>query len=112
MGVFHRDSSSIRSPSGIEKPMRFASLRPFVTFNATLAIVAVSSTCQAHFLWIKSVEIDGKGQGLLFFGESPADETYHFPEKLAKTRLWSRSAEGKRTEVTTKSIETDDRVGH
>ena len=56
--------------------------------------------------------VDGKPQGLLFFGESPAEETYHFPEKLAKTKLWSRAADGKRTEVATKSIETDDRVGH
>ena len=48
----------------------------------------------------------------MFFGESPAEETYHFPDKLAKTKLWSRAADGKRTEVATKSIETDDRIGH
>ncbi len=82
--------------------------------SATIAILAfamAATTCQAHFLWIKTVEVDGKPQGLLFFGESPAEETYHFPDKLAKVKLWSRAADGKRSEVTTKSIETDDRVG-
>jgi N-acetylneuraminic acid mutarotase len=57
------------------------------------------------------VTVDGKPQGLLFFGESPADETYHFPEKLAKVKLWSRSADGKQAEVATKGIDTEERVG-
>ena len=71
-----------------------------------------AATSQAHFLWVKAVTVDGKPQGLLYFGESPAEETYHFPDKLAKTKLWSRAADGKRTEIATKSIETDDRIGH
>jgi hypothetical protein len=77
-----------------------------------VAIAALALPCHAHFLWVKEVDVDGKPQGLLFFGESPAEETYHFPDKLAKTKLWSRSADGNRTEIETKSIETDDRVGH
>lgn len=77
-----------------------------------LAIASVATTSHAHFLWVKTVTVDGKPQGLLYFGESPAEETYHFPDKLAKTKLWSRAADGKRTEVETKSIETDDRIGH
>jgi hypothetical protein len=78
----------------------------------SVAIAALALPCHAHFLWVKEVDVDGKPQGLLFFGESPAEETYHFPDKLAKTKLWSRSADGKRTEIETKSVETDDRVGH
>ena len=92
--------------------MFFESLRRTTTIIGTFAAVAIATTCQAHFLWVKTVEVDGKPQGLLFFGENPAEETYHFPDKLAKTKLWSRAADGKRTEVATKSIETDDRIGH
>jgi hypothetical protein len=73
--------------------------------------VTLAAPCQAHFLWIKSVDVDGKPQGLVFFNEGPADEAYHFPEKLAKVKLWSRAAKGQPTEVATKGIETDDRVG-
>jgi N-acetylneuraminic acid mutarotase/uncharacterized GH25 family protein len=87
------------------------SFRRPATLIGTLAIAAAATTCHAHFLWVKTVTIDGKPQGLLYFGESPAEETYHFPDKLAKTKLWSRAADGKRTEVVTKSIETDDRIG-
>jgi N-acetylneuraminic acid mutarotase len=55
--------------------------------------------------------MDGKPQGLLFFGESPADESYHFPDKLAKTKLLSRAADGKLIEVATSKVDTEDRVG-
>ncbi|HEX4414903.1 MAG TPA: hypothetical protein VH107_14810 [Lacipirellulaceae bacterium] len=73
--------------------------------------LGLPSVCEAHFLWIKSVTVDGEPNALLFFGESPADETYHFPDKLAKTKLWSRAADGKQTEVETKKVDTEDRVG-
>ena len=92
--------------------MHFISFRPLSVAVCGLAIAAAASTSYGHFLWVKTVTVDGKTHGLLYFGESPADETYHFPDKLAETKLWSRAADGKRTEVVTKSIETDDRVGH
>jgi uncharacterized GH25 family protein/N-acetylneuraminic acid mutarotase len=92
--------------------MQSISLRRLAIAVCGLAITSVAATSQAHFLWVKTVMVDGKPQGLLYFGESPAEETYHFPDKLAKTKLWSRAADGKRTEVATKTIETDDRIGH
>src|SRR6476646_3759751 len=92
------------------EPPRF--FRRLAAIVSAAAITTIATTCQAHFLWVKTVLVDGKPQGLLYFGESPAQETYHFPEKLGKTKLWSRAADGKRTEVATKSIETDDRIGH
>src|SRR5215212_268567 len=90
----------------------FRYLRLLASLFSCIAFVAIGSPCHGHFLWVKTVTVDGKPQALLYFGESPAVETYHFPDKLAKTKLWSRAADGKRTEVATKSIETDDRVGH
>jgi len=77
----------------------------------SLAVAAAALQCEAHFLWIKTVAVDGQHRVLLFFGESPTDEAYHFPDKLAKTKLWSRTADGKQTEIATKKIDTDDRVG-
>src|SRR5690242_7527252 len=70
-----------------------------------------SETSKAHFLWIKTVQVDGKQQGLLFFNESQFDESYHFPDKLAKTKLWSRAADSKLVEVATSSIDNENRVG-
>jgi N-acetylneuraminic acid mutarotase len=80
-----------------------------VVFGAAVALMV--ARCEAHFLWIKSVDVDGTPQGLVFFNESPADETYHFPEKLAKIELWSRGGDGKLTEVATAAVDTDERVG-
>ncbi|HEX3602360.1 MAG TPA: kelch repeat-containing protein [Lacipirellulaceae bacterium] len=57
------------------------------------------------------MRVDDKPQALLFFNESPADESYHFPDRLAKTKLWSRAVDGKETQIATKSIDTEDRVG-
>ena len=77
----------------------------------SLVLVVMAIPCEAHFLWIKSFTDDGQPQALLLFGDSPADEAYHFPEKLAKTKLWSRAADGKQSEVAIKVIDTEDRVG-
>jgi hypothetical protein len=71
----------------------------------------ISIPCDAHFLWLKTVTVDGKPQGLVFFNESPGDETYHFPEKMAKIKLQARSADGKLAEISTTTVDTDERVG-
>src|SRR3954465_7735403 len=92
--------------------MRFQVYRRL--FATALAVVAVTfaTTCQAHFLWIKTVKLDGEPQALFFFGEGPAGESYHFPDKLAQTKVWSRRADGKRTQIETKKVDTEDRVGY
>jgi hypothetical protein len=90
--------------------MRFVCL-PVRFLLACAAALILAVQCDAHFLWLKSVEVDGKPQGLVFFNESPADETYHFPEKLAKIKLWSRGNDGKLAEVATTAVDTDERVG-
>jgi hypothetical protein len=72
---------------------------------------ALVCPCHAHFLWVKEITQDGQQKAYLFFGESPMDEAYHIPEKLAKTKLWSRSADGKRHELALKNSEGDDRIG-
>ena len=92
--------------------MSFVNCRRIFATAFAIAGMTVATTCQAHFLWIKTVTVDGKPQALLFFGESPTDESYHFPDKLAKTKLWSRAADGKQAEIETTKIDTEDRVGY
>src|SRR3954471_10855099 len=97
-------TSSKSSASNRREPsMYLESFRRFASIVCWIALAAISVPCHAHFLWVKTVTVDGKPQALLYFGESPAVEDYHFPDKLAKTKLWNRAADGKRTEVATKS---------
>src|SRR3954451_10559345 len=91
--------------------MRLGVIRRLAMAICGFVVAAAATTSNAHFLWVKTVIVDRKPQALLYFGESPADETYHFPDKLTKTKLWSRATDGTRSEVTTKSIEADNRVG-
>src|SRR5262245_16987720 len=91
--------------------MHFQSTHRVLLCACVIVVLTVTAPCRAHFLWIKSVTVDGKPQGLLFFNENPFDETYHFPEKLANAKLWCRAAKAKPTEVATKGIDTDERVG-
>src|SRR5262245_60430569 len=91
--------------------MRLVSVQRLAFVFVVAVVAAVGVPCQAHFLWVKTVEVDGKPQALLFFNEAPNDESYDLPEKLAKTKLFSRSADGKQTEVATESVDTEDRVG-
>jgi uncharacterized GH25 family protein len=91
--------------------MRFIEYRWVWSIVCGGAIAALAVPCEAHFLWVKTVTVEGQPQALLLFGESPADEAYHFPEKLAKAKLWSRATDGKQTEVAIKVIDTEDRVG-
>lgn len=86
------------------------------TERRALAVFAILSLltavpCQAHFLWVKTVAVDGSLQAFLFFGSSPAEENYHFPDKLLPAQLWSCAGNGTRTEIKLKSIDTDARVG-
>ena len=67
--------------------MHFMNYRRLGSIACGVAIAALAVPCEAHFLWVKTVTVEGQPQALLLFGESPADEAYHFPEKLAKTKV-------------------------
>jgi hypothetical protein len=71
----------------------------------------LAQPARAHFLWVKTLEQDGKPQAYLLFGETPADEAYHMPEGLLKTKIWSREKDNKRAELATENLETEERVG-
>jgi hypothetical protein len=79
---------------------------------AVLLGLALGSSTDAHFLWLKSETQDGKPQAVLFFGESAQDESHHFPEKLDGTKIWRRGADGKRFEVASTKVDNDDRVAY
>ena len=83
----------------------------FLAAGCLLALAGVARPSQAHFLWLKAAPAEGQTQALLFFGESADDEAYHLPDKLAATKVWRRTADGKRTELKTQKVETEDRIG-
>jgi N-acetylneuraminic acid mutarotase len=85
--------------------------RAHIAAACGLAVCASASTARAHFLWLKKIEHEGKPHAFLFFGENPADEAYHLPERLAKTEVWRRTPHGKRAKLDTIGLDTDDRVG-
>src|ERR1700681_1454305 len=92
-------------------------MRRFKTALVVTAIYAIvcaygAEVACAHFLWLKSETTDGKPQAVLFFGESAQDEAHHFPDKLDGTKVWRRTADGKRSEVATTKVDTDDRVAY
>ncbi len=72
---------------------------------------ACASTSMAHFLWLKTIEHEGKPHAFLFFGESAQDEAYHLPVALTNSKVWRRSTEGDRRALEMKSLETDERIG-
>jgi hypothetical protein len=82
-----------------------------VILVAGMAGLAAVNSARAHFIWLKTDDIGGQIQAVLFFGEDAADEAYHLPERLTETKVWCRTADGQRTELATESVETDDRIG-
>ena len=77
----------------------------------SLGIFALGSTCNAHFLWLKTISQNDRQQVFLFFGENVVDEAYRMPERIAATKVWLRAADGKRAELDTKGLESEDRIG-
>lgn len=69
------------------------------------------SSALAHFLWVKTIEHDGRTYALLFFGESVKDEAYHLPDALADSKVWHRNLSGHREELAVQPWEGADRIG-
>ena len=78
----------------------------------TLVITCLSaSTASAHFLWLGSEKTGDATTGLLFFSESPQEKDYHLPGPIAEAKLFARTADGKRHELTTAKREEEKYVG-
>jgi len=77
-----------------------------------IVLFSVASQAQSHFLWLKSPVVEGERQAYMFFGENTADEKYHMPDAIAKTELWRRTPDGKRTKLDAKpTAGNDERIG-
>jgi hypothetical protein len=83
-------------------------------WNLFIAFTAIwpAEVASAHFLWFKSETHEGQPRAVLFFGESAQDEAHHFPDKLDGTKVWRRTADGKRTEIATTHVDTENRVAY
>src|SRR5688572_29162050 len=85
--------------------------RVWISAACAFTLLCVAKPCSAHFLWLKTIENEGKPQAFLFFGETPDDEAYHMPEPLTKTKVHRRANDGKREELKLGALETGDRIG-
>ena len=84
---------------------------PLLAILALGAIGLEVSRAEAHFIWLTSDAPGDEPEAVLFFGESVADEAYHFPEALADTEIWCRTPGVERTRLKTTKVESDDRIG-
>jgi hypothetical protein len=76
--------------------------------STAIAVAALSAgTARAHFAWLM---FDSDGRACYFFGESPADRTYHMPTALAETKV--RQTDDKQADtLALQLVEEDDYVG-
>jgi uncharacterized GH25 family protein len=81
------------------------------TVASGVVISCLAQVGQAHFLWVKTITENDKPHAFLFFGENVLDEAYHLPESLADTKVWRRTADGRRAELPLKPWEGEDRIG-
>jgi hypothetical protein len=75
------------------------------------ALWSCAENSRAHFLWIKTIEHEGRPHAFLYFGENALDEAYHLPESLADSKVWLRTPDGKRRELSLAEWEGQDRIG-
>ncbi|TWT69297.1 Kelch repeat-containing protein [Crateriforma conspicua] len=77
-----------------------------IAFLSSLT-VTTPSICHGHMSWLAS---DDEGHAVFWFGESPADRTYHLPDAVAGIEL--KLDRGTSTEaIATAPVDTDDLVG-
>jgi uncharacterized GH25 family protein len=81
-----------------------------LVFSFALVALLINSAA-AHFVWLGSEKAGDETIGLLFFSEGPSDKNYHLPAPIAEAKLFARTADGKRHELTTEKKETDDYAG-
>ncbi|MEM8680832.1 MAG: hypothetical protein AAGF97_15900 [Planctomycetota bacterium] len=79
-----------------------------LTLVSAIVLVTVAQEVNAHFPWLDKSD-DGKA--IYFFGESPADRTYHLPEPLAKAVVTFSEADGAQAELEMQPLETDAFIG-
>ena len=75
-------------------------IAPFVILAS---LISISDTASAHFPWLST---DTKGRAVLWFGEGIDDTTYHMPDAIAATDVFSGKSKTKM-----KSVDTDELIG-
>lgn len=72
------------------------------------SIASVAPRAWAHFPWL---DVNEGGRPLVFFGESPADRTYHLPPALSDWSMTSLDSDGHSKQVDLTAVTEDDFVG-
>lgn len=75
---------------------------------ASAFLIIATTHSFAHFPWL---DIDNEGHALLFFGESPAERTYHTPDCVANAKLMQIGKAGKQTPLEHVAVENDSYIG-
>ncbi|MEZ6068785.1 MAG: hypothetical protein R3C10_00665 [Pirellulales bacterium] len=78
-----------------------------IMLTVIAAVVLFTGTARAHFAWLM---FDNDGRVCYFFGESPADRTYHMPTALSETKVQQATADQSDT-VALDLVDEDDYVG-
>ncbi|WP_372897557.1 kelch repeat-containing protein [Stieleria sp.] len=79
-------------------------MKSFLPFQVAVAVcLLTTSTVQAHMPWLAT---DDEGHAVLWFGESPAERTYHMPGPIAAIEL----SDGE-TAIATSAIENASLIG-
>ncbi|QDV82071.1 kelch repeat-containing protein [Stieleria magnilauensis] len=79
-------------------------MKSFLPFQVAVAVcLLTTSTVRGHMPWLAT---DDEGHAVLWFGESPADRTYHLPGPIAGIELSSGE-----TAIATSAIENASLIG-
>jgi len=65
----------------------------------------------AHFVWLDSVDEDGKTKAVLYFSESAHQQDYRLPEKISKASVWQEDKSKKSQEFEMSGVDTESRIG-
>ena len=79
-----------------------------VLFAGLFLLPAMMPQAWGHFPWL---DVSKEGRPLLFFGESPADRTYHFPPALTDWSMTVRDSDGDSKQVALTAVSGDEFVG-
>lgn len=85
--------------------------KPMWIIACGLAALSFAPSARAHYLWLKTIDLEGKPHAFLFFGESVTDEAYRLPERIAVAEVWRRTPDGRRAKLAMKPLDTNQRIG-
>ena len=89
-----------------------------MNFRSIAHALAITCVCLgaphrslAHFVWLDSVDENGKTKAVLYFSESAHLQDYRLPKKISKASVWQKNKDKESQKIEMSSVETDNRIG-